>query len=332
MKWFFHLLTAIHLLIVGLLLLNFLNAWIPPSSFSKLNFLSLAFPGLMVANLFLLLIWLISFKKRFIFFALLSALLFYPTQRWFNYHSPKKTDGKKTLKVLSFNCKLTSDERRAAIEKYLNSGDFDIINLQEASVIKPKSKLPYSYTEELLMATYSRYKIVGTKPLITSDEDRQSYAIQTDVEIEGKVVRVINIHLSSFLFNKDMVRPELESELNKQKLKEIYRTLQPGFRKHEDQLKIITKAIRNSPHPVIVTGDLNAVPNSYEYYEISRGLHNAFVKAGKGFSTSFHDYKIPITIDYIFTSKEFSALDYKVDRTVTISDHFPVSSTLELNF
>lgn len=129
-----------------------------------------------------------------------------------------------------------------------------------------------------------------------------------------------------------MLYPEEQAEANQQKILDIYRTLEPGFRKHEQQLKIITKAIRNSPYPTIVTGDLNAVPNSHEYYEISEGLTDAFVAAGKGFSTTFHDYKIPITIDYIFTSKEFETIDYDVKRNIRISDHYPVVAEIQLNF
>ncbi len=331
MRWFYRLLTIDHLFIIGLLLANFLNAWIAPSTFSKLNFLSLAFPGLMIANILGLLFWMFARKKRFFFFAAVSLLFYLPVKRWVNY-SPSKTAEKKTIRIVSFNCKLTTDKRRAQIEEYLASEDFDIINLQEASVVKPTSGLPYSYENELLMATYSRYKIVDRKPILNSKEDRQSYAIQTDIEIDGKIIRIFNIHLSSFFFNKDMLYPEEQAEANQQKILDIYRTLEPGFRKHEQQLKVITKAIRNSPYPTIVTGDLNAVPNSYEYYEISEGLTDAFVAAGKGFSTTFHDYKIPITIDYIFTSKELETIDYDVKRNIRISDHYPVVAEIQLNF
>ena len=331
MKWIRSLITICHLIIIGLLLANFLNAWIAPSTFSKLNFLSLAFPGLMIANIFLLLLWIIAQKKRFFLFAVTSLLLYFPIKRWVNY-SPTRTADKKTIRIASFNCKLTTEEQRKKIEEYLSANEFDIINLQEAGVEKPVSKLAYSYGDELLMVTYSRYKIVDRKAVLSSEEDRQSYAIQTDVEIDGKIVRIFNIHLSSFFFNKDMIYPEEEAEANKQKLVDICKTLEPGFRKHEKQLKIISKAIRNSPYPTIVTGDMNAVPNSYEYYQISHGLNDAFVEAGTGFSTTFHDYKIPITIDYIFTSKELETKKFQVQRQINFSDHYPVVADIQLNF
>ncbi|MGS0748127.1 hypothetical protein [Halpernia sp. GG3] len=52
--------------------------------------------------------------------------------------------------------------------------------------------------------------------------------------------------------------------------------------------------------------------------------------AGSGSATSFHDYKFPIRIDYIFTSKEIEPISYKVDRSARLSDHFPVIATFKL--
>lgn len=88
--------------------------------------------------------------------------------------------------------------------------------------------------------------------------------------------------------------------------------------------------IKKSPYPVILAGDFNSVPNSYEYYTISDILQDCFLEAGNGFSTSFHDYKFPIRIDYIFSSKELKPLSYKVDRTRKLSDHYPVMATFSL--
>jgi endonuclease/exonuclease/phosphatase family metal-dependent hydrolase len=53
-------------------------------------------------------------------------------------------------------------------------------------------------------------------------------------------------------------------------------------------------------------------------------FEDAFLEAGSGSGTSFHDYKFPIRIDYLFTSKEFECKSYKVNRTEKMSDHYPV--------
>lgn len=105
----------------------------------------------------------------------------------------------------------------------------------------------------------------------------------------------------------------------------------PTFQAHEDQIRKIRKVIDFSPYPVILAGDFNSVPNSYEYYNLGRDLQDAFLTVGNGASTSFHDYKVPLRIDYIFTSKSIIPLSYKVDHSVKLSDHYPVIAEFLLN-
>jgi endonuclease/exonuclease/phosphatase family metal-dependent hydrolase len=80
-----------------------------------------------------------------------------------------------------------------------------------------------------------------------------------------------------------------------------------------------------------VAGDFNSVPNSYEYYNFGKDLQDAFLTAGKGSASSFHDYKVPLRIDYIFTSKSIIPLSYKVDQSIKLSDHYPVIAEFLLN-
>ena len=98
----------------------------------------------------------------------------------------------------------------------------------------------------------------------------------------------------------------------------------PVFKIHQNQIHEIKKLIAESPYPVILGGDFNAMPSSYEYYQISESLTDAFVEAGNGSATSFHDYKFPIRIDYIFSSKSLRATNYFVNREIGYSDHYPV--------
>lgn len=114
-------------------------------------------------------------------------------------------------------------------------------------------------------------------------------------------------------------------------MRTLFSHLIPTFKRHEDQVRKIRKAVDQSPYPVILAGDFNSVPNSWEYYNLGENLDDAFVKAGNGSSTSFHDYKFPLRIDYIFTSKSITPLSYKVDYSVKLSDHYPVIAEFLLN-
>ena len=127
-----------------------------------------------------------------------------------------------------------------------------------------------------------------------------------------------------------MVKLNGNSDEDERKVKNVIKRMIPTFKMHQEQISTIRESIDNSPYPVILAGDFNSVPNSYEYYHLLDGLQDAFVEAGQGSGTSFHDYKFPIRIDYIFSSKTIKPLSYKVDRSVKLSDHFPVMATFKL--
>ena len=121
-----------------------------------------------------------------------------------------------------------------------------------------------------------------------------------------------------------MIKPTYELAENENKFSALLRKFLPVFKIHQNQIHEIKKLIAESPYPVILGGDFNAMPSSYEYYQISESLTDAFVEAGNGSATSFHDYKFPIRIDYIFSSKSLRATNYFVNREIGYSDHYPV--------
>ncbi|MDO5616426.1 MAG: endonuclease/exonuclease/phosphatase family protein, partial [Cruoricaptor ignavus] len=111
--------------------------------------------------------------------------------------------------------------------------------------------------------------------------------------------------------------------------KQLITRLVPTFKIHQTQVEEIRKFIEDSPYPVILAGDFNAVPNSWEYYHLGQNLQDAFMKVGNGSATSFHDYKIPIRIDYIFASEKLKPITYEVKCDIKTSDHFPVIATFD---
>ena len=152
-----------------------------------------------------------------------------------------------------------------------------------------------------------------------------------DIEINGKIIRFINVYLEPFQLKKEMVKPTSSIDANEEKAKSLIRRFIPVFKLHQDEVNTMKDFIQQSPYPVVVGGDFNAVPNSYEYYTINSVLEDAFLEAGSGSATSFHDYKFPIRIDYLFTSKEIKCKSYKVNRTKDASDHYPVFAEFSFN-
>jgi exonuclease III len=252
-----------------------------------------------------------------------------PTKRWVSYSTDKKEIP--NLKIVTFNVK-GGKFGENNIERFIDTQNADVVFLQEDAEaeyhfknLKRQYKIP-------VVSLYSKHKIIGHKDLIVGEyEGFNAYSDQTDIEIQGKTYRFINTYLQPFKFEKSMVKLNGNSGEDEKKIKDIIRKLIPTFKMHQEQVHMIRKSIDRSPFPVILAGDLNSVPNSYEYYHLSEGLKDAFFEAGKGSGTSFHDYKFPLRIDYIFTSKSIKPIHYKIDYSVELSDHYPVIAEFLLN-
>lgn len=318
-------LLVIHFMVIVLLWGTVLNSIIPPKVFPYANLLSLAFPFLMILNVALLLVWIVLRKKRALLFLVFTLFLFNPIRRWVNYSGEHAE--KPNLKVVTAN--IHSD--LAGMEKIhqtLKSYTPDIIIVQEYRDDLDIAGYPYYIKDYEIVALASKHKIIHHEKLTKTGNGNSFYA---DIDVNGRIIRVVNVYMNPFSFEKEKVKPVEDLEKNKGKVRYILKRLIPTFKIHQQEVDDIRTAIDDSPYPVILAGDFNAVPNSYEYYHLGKGLTDAFVAAGNGSGTSFHDYKFPIRLDYIFTSKEIKALTYRVDRSVKISDHFPVIAEFKLN-
>lgn len=313
-----------HLGILVLLLATPLNSFISPQRFPYLNLLSLTFAPLMIVNVVMIFIWVILRKKRVLFFLVCSFLMIAPAKRWINWTT--ESTEVPNLKLVTYNIKAGQMDREKIYE-YLESSGADIILGQEYGSEFNVPNYEHRTNEQAIVATNSKTEILKIQNL---NLEGQGSAIYTDIKLNGKVIRVFNIYLNPFSFDKQKLKPSEDLDKNKTKVKYAVRRLIPTFKIHQEEVAIIRKVIDESPYPVVVAGDFNSVPNSYEYYELSKGLKDAFVAKGRGSSASFYDYKFPIRIDYIFVSKELETVTYKVDQTIQLSDHFPVVAEFKI--
>ncbi len=281
----------------------------------------------MIAYIILTVFWVLSWKKRAFVFMFAGLFFLSPVKRWINFSTDKKESA--DIKVISFNVK-NGVMGKEELQKYLADQEADVILLQEDGGGNFPMLKDYNKTDSKKGLTiFTKHKILNNKEIVL-DENEILPAIQADIEIKGKVYRFVDVYLHPFKFEKDMITLTGNTDTNEQKMKDVIRRLIPTFKKHQKQADLIYQAVENSPYPVILGGDFNSVPNSYEYYHLSSGLEDAFLNAGKGSATSFHEYKFPIRIDYIFSSKSIRPVSYVVDRSVRLSDHYPVISQFHL--
>ncbi|MFC3160070.1 endonuclease/exonuclease/phosphatase family protein [Chryseobacterium arachidis] len=263
----------------------------------------------------------------------MGLLFFNPVLRWINFSGKSSSEIEDAdLKIISLNAKNATFGLKN-IEAYIDRQQADIVLLQEYGYGTDYHFNGLKEGEKNAgVAFFTRHKIISQKKIIEgSYEHNNAYVTQTDIEIKGKIYRIINMYLQPFQFEKSMIQLDGNIDKREEKLKNIVKRLIPTFKMHQEQIIPIRESIETSPYPVILAGDFNAVPNSYEYYQLADGLQDAFVKAGNGSSTSFHEYKFPIRIDYVFCSESIQPLSYKVDRSVRLSDHYPVITTFKLD-
>lgn len=313
------ILTVFHIVIIALLFGTIMNAYIPPSVFGMLNLLSLGFPILIIINIILLIFWIASWKKRAAVFLVLSLCFIIPTRRWINFTPTKKE--KPNLKLISLNGKF-GHFGDGKIYDFINQQNADVVFFQEYDNKKPLDGFLYFENSRPIVKIQSRFPIIESGEVKT--DVSTGMCLYADIKVNGKIIRFVNVYMEPFFLDKKMVKPTDDMNRNEEKAKKLIHKLVPTFKKHQTQIDQIKDFIDKSNYPVIVGGDFNAVPNSYEYYKVSEDLDDDFLKVGKGSGTSFHDFKFPMKIDHIFSSKSIKPISYKVDRSVEISDHFPV--------
>lgn len=346
----------INYLFVIILLLTNVSPVLSPYLFWPIALISLAFPVIVLINFLFFIYWLITFK-RYLFYSLLAMILSYSLildhiQFRTSYAQTKEVENQ--ISLLSFNVHNLSNNNvnrgdkviRNNILQFVDEQNADIICFQEFqsyptrgvhSVNDFQKKLGHSYfhkfpylqnnTHEFvdLMVVYSRFPIVNSEDFYM---DGKTYGCYVDIDIDGKPVRLFNLHLESNHFDRNdyEIFSEKEVNLNEKKRNQILLLLQK-IKKYSTKRSLQARKIRSeieaSPYPVIIAGDLNDVPASFSFHHIKGKLLDAFREKGRGYSNTYNGKLPPMRIDYILTDPNITILDYQV-LYPDLSDHFPI--------
>jgi len=230
-----------------------------------------------------------------------------------------KKDSTTELKLISWNCNnfLLSLDTLHVASAFLNAHNPDIISLQERphtnlvrydSIKKCFPTLPYKVTngredENLNISIFSKYPISNVKTWYF--KDTYNKMIQTDINQDGKIYRLFNVHMQTTSHGKKFI------------YNCIQRYKQSNLLKHE---------IKKSPYPVIICGDFNDIPLSYTI------THLLTTVSDKSWSLkgSFQKWGNIFKIDYIFSSNHFQRKQY-VLHSNPWSDHKIQQINLSLN-
>ena len=352
---------------IGVIICYLLTCLLPFVNTETLWFiaiLGLGFPLLFFALLGFVIFWLI-FRSRWWLISLIVLFIGYKQVfSTFAFNTPAKfalTKKPSTLRVLHWNVSNWDDEEnnygnnyKEAMFSLIKEQDADVLCFQEfyeptiknkksTSSISAFNKMGYEnyffipsseyrsgHTSGI--AIFSKYPISNSVHYPFSEEKRGENLLQTDVDVDGKLFRILTTHLQSVRFDgsdydnfnslKKGKNPKLEGS------KTLLSKLKRGYEYRYEQALLVNSKITESPYPVIITGDFNDIPNSSTYFKIKGNLQDAFLKKGTFLGRTFRFLSPTLRIDYILADTVFKVTQYKRLK-VPYSDHYGLVTDLE---
>ena len=353
------------------LLFAFFAQIVPPIWFSLSAFCGLGFIYLLALNALFVVLWLpIKYPLALLSIALILLNVGTIDKHFQMKEAEKPPKCINCIKVMSYNVKLfglydTEDKKLRQQKKneilgFINEEQPDLVCFQEYFYTKSE-KLNFNTTDTLRsilalknkdyhfeyftanrdefyygFATFSKNKIVG-KGIV---EMPDSSVIATYIEFKQKndTIRVYNCHLASVHFeNEDyeigkqlMINPINDPKWQK-KTKILYEKLKLAFEIRNAQAKVLRKHLKDSPHCIIVCGDLNDSPASFAYNRVVGNLKDSFRESGKGMGRTYVGETFPkFRIDYILHDKIYKSYGHTVCTNISVSDHYPVYTWISL--
>jgi len=176
------------------------------------------------------------------------------------------------------------------------------------------------------VATFSKFPITDTGR-VDFGKTLSNSCIYTDLDIQGKTVRLYNVHFQSIHLGYEdyATLDELEdSQKTEWKgLKMIIKKMRLAYTRRSTQANAVALSMQKYTGSKIICGDFNDVPVSYTYHTVSAGLQDAFVEKGHGFSSTFSNKLSIFRIDYALLDPAFKINSYRVVKK-ELSDHYPV--------
>lgn len=316
-----------HLLFLGITYSIYLAPHIAPSTFPYFGLIPIFYPLLVLGNI--LLIVLLFFRRVLyaLLFVILAAGLYPPLSKTYQFYG-KEVSAEPNFKMITFNGQYLRED---GFEAFFRDENADLVVLQEVywkgkkfEKMRDSVFQDYYHEKHSIIQFFSKYPIIETKKIISGENRTTGHAAYADIDTGKDTIRIINIYLESMLIDKDLVKETLDTERAEENSKKITNKLSRGFLEHEKQIQKIIPYIVGSKHPVILAGDLNSVPNSYEYQQFIYRLNDAYHAVGKSSGTTFHEFKYPLRLDYIFHSDEIMPVKVEVKSGRKLSDHYPV--------
>jgi endonuclease/exonuclease/phosphatase family metal-dependent hydrolase len=345
-----------NLIVAVLMVMSFIASRVSPESLLIPAYTTLLLPVLIPLNIFFLFLWVLLKKWYFVVSLSVIILCWTSIQNTFpvNFSNAVNDKVEYDFSLMTYNTyanammeKHTKKSPNPVIQ-YMLDKDPDILCIQEYSasfkenhltekdLMRIFSKYPYHHIHFKVNtgwsffgnATFSKFPIVNKS--VVEYKSNYNTTIATDVDVNGKIIKVFNCHLESnnITENDKILAVRLRDNFDTDNIKDatmhFSRKLGAAYRIRAKQSDMVSEYIESSPYPVMVVGDFNDLPSSYTYTTIRGNLRDAFVDKGFGLGWTFSDSWLKFRIDHILYDDSFKLKYFKLDNKVKHSDHFPL--------
>ena len=320
--------------------------------------MGLGFGFILVTLIAFILFWAIV-KPRFILLSFLPMLIGWKSiSVFFAFHFSPRFDYTKapnTLRIAHWNVARfvelkrnnnKGSQTRLKMMDQIKEQNADILCMQEfftstdpqyynnINHVMKELGYPYFYYSNDLdgpqqymgQAIFSRLPIIDSGMIRYPKPAADESLIHADVIFNNDTVRLYTTHLQSVHFEKadyeGIEKIKNTDDGMVKSSKNVFAKLKRGLIYRSGQAKVVKDEVSKSPHPFVLTGDFNDVPNSFAYFTIKgNDLNDAFLSTGLGVGRTFSGISPTLRIDYIFTTPDIKVKQY--NRVMkTYSDHY----------
>ena len=158
-------------------------------------------------------------------------------------------------------------------------------------------------------------------------ENTYGVMVSVDAGDKGKF-HLANVHLLSYMITDseiDVLTNTTERQDNLDTIgKKVLHKLKYAFQRRSEELQTVLNGMPPIEGPVIVCGDFNETPMSYNYRQMQKaGYVDTFTKVGHGIKPTYAG-KLPLMrIDYVWAKDGVKPLRFKRHK-IKVSDHYPI--------
>ena len=349
---------TLNIIVAVLFLLACVAPYLDPKKWWMISLIGLGFAFIIVTLIAFIFFWLV-FKPKYVFISLAVMLIGWKSiSVFFAFHIPDKFDYDKppdVIRVVQWNvARFTEWKRnnnkgsqtRLKMMDLLKEQNADVLCLQEffSSIdstyynnlnhVMKELGYPhfyYSWDDQKRkqwngQIIFSRYPIIDSGMIRFPRPSIPESLIYADVLMNSDTFRIYTTHLQSVRFRKqdyesiESIKKTDDGMIENSK--NIFAKLRNGVIHRSSQARLLKDEITRSPHPFILTGDFNDVPNSYTYFTIKgEELKDAFLATGFGVGKTFSYIAPTLRIDYMFVTKNIAVKQF--NRVVrNYSDHY----------